>query len=53
MYEEVPVLSSVDWASLVLTLLAVIAIFRLKMSVMTVLLGAAVVGMAWTLAGMR
>ncbi|CAD7025844.1 chromate transporter [Pseudorhizobium halotolerans] len=50
---EVPVLSSVDWASLVLTLLAVLAIFRLKMSVMTVLLGSAVLGMAWTLAGMR
>jgi chromate transporter len=50
---EVPVLSSVDWASLVLTLLAILAIFRLKMSVMTVLLGSAVLGMAWTLAGMR
>jgi len=50
---EVPMLSSVDRASLVLTLLAVLAIFRLKMSVMTVLLGSAVLGMAWTLAGMR
>lgn len=50
---ELPVLSSIDWASLTLTLLAVIAIFRLKMSVMTVLFGSAVLGMAWTLAGMR
>jgi chromate transporter len=50
---ELPVLSSVDWASLTLTVLAVFAIFRLKMSVMTVLLGSAVLGMAWTLAGMR
>jgi chromate transporter len=50
---ELPVLSSVDWASLTLTLLAVFAIFRLKMSVMTVLLSSAVLGMAWTLAGMR
>ncbi|WP_415926424.1 chromate efflux transporter [Neorhizobium phenanthreniclasticum] len=43
---ERPVLSSIDWASLTLTLLAVFAIFRLKMSVMTVLLGSAVLGMA-------
>jgi chromate transporter len=50
---ELPVLSSVDVASLVLTLLAVIAIFRLKLSVMMVLFGAAVVGMAWTLATVR
>jgi len=50
---EVPALSSVDWASLVLTLLAVLAVFRLKMSVMTVLFGTAVLGMTWTLAGMR
>lgn len=50
---ELPVLSSIDWASFTLTLLAVFAIFQLKMSVMTVLLGSAVLGMAWTLAGMR
>jgi len=50
---QVPVLSSVDWASVVLTLLAIIAIFRLKMSVMTVLLGTAVLGMAGTLAGVQ
>ncbi|MGQ2967130.1 MAG: chromate efflux transporter [Allorhizobium sp.] len=50
---ELPVLSSLDWASLTLTLLAIFAVFRLKMSVMTVLLGSAVLGMAWTLAGMR
>ena len=50
---ELPVLSSIDWASLTLTLLAVFAIFRLKMSVITVLLGSAVLGMAWTLVGMR
>ena len=50
---QVPVLSSVDWASVLLTLLAIIAIFRLKMSVMTVLLGTAVLGMAGTLAGVQ
>ncbi|RKE76949.1 chromate efflux transporter [Rhizobium sp. AG855] len=50
---ELPVLSSLDWASLTLTLLAIFAVFRLKMSVMTVLLGSAMLGMAWTLAGMR
>ena len=50
---QIPVLSSVDWASVVLTLLAVIAIFRLTMSVMTVLLGAAVLGIVWTLTGMH
>lgn len=48
---QVPVLSSVDWASVVLTLLAVFGIFRLKMSVMTVLLGTAMLGMVWTIAG--
>ena len=40
-------------ASVVLTLLAVIAIFRLKMSVMTVLLGTALLSVAWAPAGMR
>ncbi|MCC2613384.1 chromate efflux transporter [Neorhizobium petrolearium] len=50
---ELPVLSSIDWASLTLTLLAVFAIFRLKMSVMKVLLSSAVLGMAWTLVGFR
>jgi chromate transporter len=50
---EIPVLSSIDRASLTLTLLAVFAIFRLKMSVMTVLLSSAVLGMAGTLVGMR
>lgn len=50
---ELPVLSSIDWASLTLTLLAVFAIFRLKMSVMKVLLSSAVLGMAWTLVVFR
>lgn len=50
---QVPVLSSVEWASVVLTLLAVFGIFRLKMSVMTILLGTAVLGMVSTLAGVQ
>lgn len=50
---EVPVPSSVDWASFMLTMMAMIAIFRLRMSVMTVLFGVSVLGIAWTLAGMR
>lgn len=50
---QLPVLPSVEWASVVLTLLAVFGIFRLKMSVMTVLFGTAVLGMGWTFAGMQ
>ncbi len=50
---QVPVLSSVEWPSVVLTLLAVFGIFRLKLSVMTVLLGTALLGMVSTLAGVQ
>ena len=50
---DLPVLASVDWPAVVLTLAALVAIFRLRMSAMPVLLGCAALGMAWTLLGMR
>lgn len=49
---DLPVPVSVDWPSVVLTLAAFIAIFRLKMGAMPVLLGCAGLGMVWTLLGM-
>lgn len=45
---EVPVLASLNWASLALTALTVLAIFRLKISVFLVLFGSAAIGMFWT-----
>lgn len=50
---DLPVLASMDWPSVVLTLAALVAIFRLRMGAMPVLLGCAALGMAWTLLGMR
>lgn len=44
---DVPILHSVDWPSLVLTLLAALALFRLKQSVIAVLFASAVLGIAW------
>ncbi|WP_440411173.1 chromate efflux transporter [Neorhizobium petrolearium] len=44
---DVPILSSVDWPSLTLTLLAALALFRLRQSVITVLLASAALGIAW------
>lgn len=44
---DVPVFSSVHLPSLILTLLAALALFRLKQSVITVLLGSAVLGIGW------
>ena len=46
---DVPVLSSVNWPAVALTLVALLAIFRLRMGAMPVLLGCALLGMGWTL----
>lgn len=46
---DVPVFSSIEWPSLVLTLLAAIAIFRLKQSVIVTLLASALLGIGWKL----
>jgi len=48
---ELPVWSSLALPSLVLSVAAAIAIFRLRMSVIPTLLGCAVAGMAWRLFG--
>jgi chromate transporter len=47
---EMPVLASVNWPALVLTALAVIAIFRLKVGPMIVLAGCAAAGLLYGLA---
>ena len=44
---DVPVLDTIDGPSLILTLLAAVALFRLQQSVITVLLASAVLGIAW------
>lgn len=44
---DVPVLSSVDVAALVLTLAAILAVFRFKAGMPLVLLGAALAGIVW------
>jgi chromate transporter len=49
---ELPVLGSIDWAAAVLSALALIAVFRLKLGMATVLGGAAAIGLALHLAGM-
>ena len=49
---ELPVLGSIDWAAAVLSALALIAVFRLKLSMATVLGGAAAIGIALHLAGL-
>ncbi len=49
---ELPVLGSIDWAAAVLSALALIAVFRLKLGMATVLGGAAAIGIALHLAGM-
>lgn len=46
---DLPVLSSIAWPSLTLTMLAAIAIFRLKQSVIVTLLASAVLGICWKL----
>ena len=47
---DLPVLASVNWPALVLTALALIAIFRLKLGPMIVLAGCAVAGLVYGLA---
>jgi chromate transporter len=46
---DVPVLSSVNIPSLVLTVCAVVAVFRFKIGLLTVLAASALVGMAYGL----
>jgi chromate transporter len=46
---DLPVLSSIDLPSLVLTVLAILAIFRLKWSVITTLAASAALGIIWSL----
>jgi chromate transporter len=45
---DIPVMSSVIWPSLVLTILAALAIFHFRLSVITTLLISAGLGVAWT-----
>jgi chromate transporter len=49
---DIPVLASVNWASLALTLAAILGLFRLKLGVLAVLGLCAAAGMAWALAGL-
>ena len=46
---DLPVLASVDLPALVLTLAAIIAVFRLRLGMLTVLAGCAVAGLLWRL----
>ena len=48
---ELPVLASVDWAAAILSVLALLAVFRLKLGMVAVLGGAAALGVALHLAG--
>lgn len=48
---DLPVLASVDLPALVLTLAAIVAVFRLKLGVLTVLAGCAAAGLLWRLGG--
>ncbi|MFK0204732.1 chromate efflux transporter [Agrobacterium sp. NPDC090283] len=49
---DLPVITSIVWPSLVLTVLAAVAIFRLKLSVITTLLVCAGLGIFWSLIGL-
>lgn len=49
---ELPVLASVDWAAAALSVLALVAVFRLKLGMATVLAGSAALGLALYLAGL-
>jgi chromate transporter len=49
---ELPVLVSVDWAAAALTLIALVAVFRLRLGIGAVLGGAAGLGLALYLAGL-
>lgn len=46
---DAPVLSSINWPAAVLSAVAALAIFRFKLGVLTVLVGSAAIGAAWTL----
>jgi chromate transporter len=48
---DLPVLASVDWAALALSVLALYAVFRLKLGMVQVLAGAALAGLALYLIG--
>ena len=48
---ELPRLASIDWAAALLTALAVIAVFRLKLGMMTVLAAAAIAGAVLSMLG--
>ena len=48
---DAPVLSSVDWAALVLSMIAAVAIFRFRIGMLWVLAGASIAGVALHLAG--
>ncbi|OOY28491.1 chromate transporter [Thioclava sp. L04-15] len=49
---DVPVMASIDWAAAALSVLALIAVFRLKLGMATVLGGAAMAGIVLHLAGL-
>lgn len=49
---ELPVFASIDWAAAILSALALLAIFRLKLGMATVLGGAAALGVTLHLAGL-
>ncbi len=49
---ELPVLSSIDWTAAALSALALLAVFRLKLGMATVLAGSAALGLALHLAGL-
>ena len=50
---DMPVVATVNWASLILTLAAAMAVFRFKLGVIPVLLGCAAVGIGLHFAGLR
>ena len=49
---ELPVLGSINWIAALLSVLALIAVFRLKLGMVTVLGGAAAAGVVLYLAGL-
>lgn len=49
---ELPIIASIDWAAAILSALALLAVFRLKLGMATVLGGAAALGVALNLAGL-
>ncbi|WP_370343466.1 chromate efflux transporter [Pararhodobacter marinus] len=49
---DLPVMASIDWAALGLSVLALVAVFRLRLGMVAVLGGAALLGVALRLAGL-